>query len=193
VNPEGLQVLECAKVYGGVRPILDKLPSAPGVYAWFKTFLPPDPASSSGAEFCDYLVTQTSLPHFLSRKSGIPPLYAITLESKRSFSRQKLPTLRALCEQEAFRELVARLLTTHSILFQQPLYIGKADSLRSRIADHLHRRTDLQQRLEKIGVPLLQCTLVFLETPAFSDIDSNLSFEELLSKLFYPPFTARYG
>jgi hypothetical protein len=190
----GVQVVECAKINGGTRPILEKVPDTAGVYAWFKSFSPPDPHTATPDEFFQYLIKETSLPHFIPRSAPIRPVYRVKLSSHRQYSEAKSALLRSLCNEAGFRKFIADLLRERGLIFQQPLYIGKADPLRGRVEAHLTGRTPLLRRLDTVGINLLCCTLVYVEVPTFvTDLDTSLQIEELLSKLFCPPFTVRYG
>ncbi|HEX5754351.1 MAG TPA: GIY-YIG nuclease family protein [Archangium sp.] len=193
-----LQTIDCDLIRGGVDPILAKLPSSAGVYAWYKKLLPPDPLKSDAASFAEFILKETSLPHMLPRTARLPPLYKVTVRSSRNFSEGKQEALVRLCANPQFRRFTADLMKSGSVTFQNPLYIGKADSLSQRIGEHLRGQSELKDRLARASVNIFRCILVYIETPVFSggedeEVATNLIIEEMLSKLFCPPFTERYG
>lgn len=175
------------------------VPTCGGVYAWFKKYLVPNPSTCSPEEFAEFLISEVAAPHCLPRSGKLPPLFSILLSSHRRFSAGKLDALTEFCKLQEFRELIADSLTNYGILFQQPLYIGKASCFRDRISDHLTGQSDLKERLDKKAkIELRRCILVCLEIPLWENVtiettDANLLVEELLSKLFAPSFTERYG
>lgn len=193
-----LQTIDCDLIRGGVAPILAKLPDSAGVYAWYKKLLPPDPDKSDAKSFANFILKETSLPHMLARSARLPPLYKVTVRSSRNFSEGKKDALIALCANPDFRRFVADLMMAGSVTFQNPLYIGKADSLSQRIGDHLKGHSDLKSRLEAASVNIFRCVLVYVEIPPLlisvtEGSTTNLVIEEILSKIFCPPFTERYG
>lgn len=194
----GIQTLDCDLIRGGINPILARLPETGGVYAWFKKILPPSPESSTAQQFAEFIIAETSLPHMLARTAQLPPLYSVTVRSSRRFSDAKRSHLLELCEQISFRRFVAELVLSGSVLFQNPLYIGKADSIVQRVGEHLRGQSGLRERLDKASINIFRCILVYVEVPAelvtgSPGTSANLIVEEMLSKLFCPPFTERYG
>lgn len=110
----------------------------------------------------------------------------------------KASALATLCESVEFRQYIVSLLSKNPLVFQSPLYIGKTDDLRSRTHQHLSGESGLKERLADAQVDLRRCVLVWTPMPQVPGLSSdetsvNLVVEELLSKLFVPPFTLRYG
>ena len=82
---------------------------------------------------------------------------------------------------------------------QAPLYIGKAsDRLAERVWEHVNRDTDLWNRLEKAGLSLQDCLLVYVPISNSNDIDADLTplvqvVEDIITKLSRPGFVRRSG
>ncbi len=197
-NEWRVELVDCDPIRGGVSPILAKVPTAGGVYAWYKKIFPPDPLSSTPEAFAEFILAETELPHMLARRSAIRPMYEVVLRSKRSISEHKRDALASLCRNPKFRQFLHSLLTQNGITFQQPLYIGKAMSLNDRVSEHLTGvNSSLRERLSKASIDIARCILAYIVVPDFGpgteDEDASLLVEEVLSKLFLPAFTERYG
>lgn len=205
---DGIILINLAKIRG-VQAVCNRVPSQPGVYAWFQNHHPPIAATSTAKEFADYLIDQATREHCLPRRGRIAPLYDVQLRSAKQFEKQKRESLLALCASEAFRNAITTVLQT-AIFFQQPLYVGKASHLPSRIRQHVATGSPLRQRLEAVGIEIERLLLICMpvedfaanETESGPDTESadadallpaELVVEDLFSKLFHPLFTARYG
>jgi hypothetical protein len=185
-------------VRGGPEALLRLVPRVPAVYAWFNKFNPPDPDACTGQAFAAYLEAEIRRPHMMPRATRLPPIYSMSLTSDRALSDGKREDLASLCEAPSFRREVAVLLRDHASIFAQPLYVGRAASLRDRVGQHLAMDSDLRVRLHSAGIDISRCRLVYVDLSGvgveFDDADAVPDvIEELLSKLFCPPFTARYG
>ncbi len=195
VTTVGYSVIELDAVQGGWKPIVSMVSESPGIYTWFRKYYPPPPETTTGPEFYKYLNALLASPHALKRKASIRPLFELHLKSKRGLPSPKQARLEILCESLGFRQSVYLALTDQHRLLQQPLYVGKAKNLQMRVKAHLKGRTPLKQRLWQAGIKLEQCTLCFIETPQVDDDsdDGTDVIEDLLSRIFCPPFVARYG
>jgi hypothetical protein len=185
-------------VRGGPEALLRLVPRIPAVYAWFNKFYPPDPDSSTGEDFAAYLEAEIRRPHMMPRETRLPPVYSLLLTSDRALSEGKREDLASLCRARSFRRQVAALLREHASIFAQPLYVGRATVLRDRVGQHLSPDSDLRTRLQAARIDIARCRLVYVDLSdvgeEFDDSDAVPDvIEELLSKLFCPPFTARYG
>jgi hypothetical protein len=97
-------------------------------------------------------------------------------------------------ERPSFRATLQHTLSL-SILFQTPLYVGKAANLRMRIGQHLNEGSELSSRLAEVGVAIRMSSLLLLPLAveqAGNEADEDLH-EEIFSRLFNPLFTLRYG
>ena len=210
---EDMHLLDLSRIRGGGGAILDRLPQGvPGVYAWFRTYQLPDEGKST-TEFLTCLLGHLDLPQFAPREASIPPGTMVRIESRPSRPTGKLPTIERLCLQPDFRELLRRLLA-RSIYFQQPLYVGKAACIRTRIGQHLREESPLRLRLARIGIQLEYCRLLVHSLPGGADAaddhdgdpeavatvsedDDEFTtenvLEDILSRLFSPAFGLRTG
>jgi hypothetical protein len=191
----------------GAAAICDRIPAQPGVYAFFKTFSPPDPESSDAEAFASYLINQATAQHCLPRDGRIKPLYAVRLSSRKTVSASKRQQLIRMCESPSFRVAIDTALK-HSLFFEQPLYVGKSNCLRKRIRQHLAPESTLRSRFKKVGIDIFQSRLICLQLDALAgalgpppdaveadvpDETGESPLEEILSKLFHPLFVQRYG
>lgn len=187
----------------GATAICDRIPAQPGVYAFFKTFSPPEPESSDAEAFASYLINQATAPHCLPRDGRIKPLYGVRLSSRKTVSATKRQQLIRKCASPHFRVAVATALK-YSLFFEQPLYVGKSSCLRKRIRQHLAAESALRSRFKKVGIDIFQSRLICLQLATLDqpaegsetdlpDDSGESPLEEILSKLFHPLFVQRYG
>lgn len=211
---DGLFILDLRQIRGGTSAVLRRIPAnIPGIYAWYRSFVLPSTDTTSPDEFARALIQLATSPHCADREARLPPTLRVLLQSHQTMSEKKQRAVLTYCRSSSFRHLVSDLLHM-SILFQQPLYVGKATNLACRIEQHLSLRSPLRQRLDAAGISLDSTKLLFLaldeavsiELPSIdpADVDDNedipsselpveLVMEELLSRLFHPSFTIRYG
>ena len=211
-----LVVLNLQMIRGGSREILGRVPRCPGVYSWYRNFSCPPPDATSPDAFSEYLIHQALAKHCVDRRARMPPLYEVVLRSNKRISDAKKKAITKLCESRQFRQDMAAILGS-AFLLQQPLYVGKAEELSTRIGEHLQTGSVLQERLQEAGVQIRNCWLLCVLLPECyanpsvmpspipatipdeSDEDESLSLapelvvEDLLSRLFLPLFTQRYG
>ena len=196
----------------GTEALLSRIPkNKGGVYAWYRYFELDPKANEDPDVFVKSILQELDKEQFASRETRLPPAHRIILQSDTSFAKESI--LRELSLDPAFRKLIIMLLS-NSLIFQQPLYIGKATNLYSRIYTHLKEDSILSDRLAKSGHNINQCRLLVIHT---SDCSSNLDIneivkdeiiseefelyqlpseqlvEDILSRLFLPSFTLRYG
>ena len=191
----------------GVEAICARVPSEAGVYAFFKTFQPPDPISSSAKQFASYLISVATAPHCLPREGRIKPLYSVRLSSKKTISTGKQQQLAQMCESKDFRIATAAALK-HAFFFEQPLYVGKSGCIRDRIRQHLSPSSRLRERFKKVGIDIFDLRLMCLRLSGLTPADESAAngedatadntagegpLEEIFSKLFHPLFVERYG
>lgn len=200
----------------GINAILSRIPNnCGGVYAWYRRFHLEVNARDNPEMFANFILEELSKVHSSPRETRLPPAHKITLQAETSFSKDIL--LREFATDSSFRQLLFTLLN-NSLIFQQPLYIGKAANLYSRIRCHLREGSILRDRLKDAGHNLNQCRLLMINTSQttcdnyLGDLDeysqsdneilddfelsqsaSEQLIEDILSRLFLPSFTLRYG
>lgn len=193
----------------GVSAILSRIPqNLNGIYAWYRRFNFSEKAFDDPEIFIAAVLEEIYKDHCAEREGQLPPMYRIALKPATTFAKDKLDSLRRLSASQPFRKLVLTLLE-NSLIFQQPLYIGKATNLRNRIRNHLSEESQLRERLSLAGHNIDQCRLLLVGMPSESssqpDSDSEAFdteipeaeperlVEDILSRLFLPSFTLRYG
>lgn len=204
----------------GIDAVLSRIPkSFSGVYAWYRCF-ELNPAANQNPEiFVSLILSELYKDHCAPRSARLPPSHRVMLQAETSLSKEKESILRRLSANQSFRELVLTLLD-NALLFQQPLYIGKATNIYIRIRNHLREGSILRERLRMAGHNIDGCKLLVVGTSyesssftteniddqdeydseLFEESDSEFSelelenlLEDILSRLFLPSFTLRYG
>lgn len=168
----------------------------PAVYAWFQDLTLPETVLDSEEKFVNTIMQWFDNPLSEKREAHISPFYevGITIKSKK-LSSDKEDSLRQYAGRENIRREIGRVLEAMSV-FQSPLYIGKADRLADRIWDHVDRKSDLRDRLEKAGLSLNNCLLAYVQ---ISKNDGNTQtslarlVEDIITRLSRPGFVLRIG
>jgi len=202
----------------GKNALLSRIPEhISGVYAWYRRFELDPNAKNDPDIFVNSILDELCKDHSAPRETGLPPMYRIILKPETSFSKELV--LKELSVDSAFRELLFMLLN-NSLIFQQPLYIGRATNLYCRIRNHLREGSILRERLGAAGHNISRCRLLLIYTSPntssldmdldnlvddnefdhqavqdceFSEFGSEILIEDILSRLFLPSFTLRYG
>jgi len=77
---------------------------------------------------------------------------------------------------------------------QQPLYIGKANKLADRINQHLNgNSSDLKDRLKIYNIDIESCILNYHYVDDNLNDDTNLLFEDIITRILKPGFVRRIG
>lgn len=195
----GIFILNLAAFPSGAASAIERIPDAtPGIYAWYRSFAYPD----DPAAFCEKLLNDVEQKKFIDRNAVVPPHFTVTIASHSTFSEPKKEALKNALATDTFRHDLRRALSC-GILFQTPLYIGKASHLRKRIKQHLEPDSPLRTRLQAVGIDIKRCTVLFIPTeppPAsvpptteLEDIAAEALYEEVFSRLFNPHFSIKYG
>lgn len=207
-------LLSLSHLQGGDETVLQRIPAAAGIYAWYQT-IELDPQSHLG----DQVRRLIRAPHSVSRSANMQPNYRVELHPFTRLPRKKDAELDDTLASDAdFRDGLF-LAAANAILFQRPLYIGKARVLRKRVATHLRPNSKLSRRFKASGINLRECRLLFIvlepraDDQSYEDepssyesqpeegddgetedqTDSELMLEDVLSRLFHPSHTVRYG
>ena len=196
----------------GVAAILSRIPdNMSGVYAWYRNYKIDASAIDNPDIFVSRILEELHKPHCITRETRLPPSHRLIVKPETIHSQKKEEALRYYANNPNFRELLITLLN-NCLLFQQPLYIGKAINLRTRISNHLSVESVLRERLKDAEHNLEQCRLLILgcsETMNYSasesievedktesefpQLESEALIEDILSRLFLPSFTINYG
>lgn len=211
-------VINLSQFAAGSEKCLPYIPSGiAGIYSWFQNFrYPTEPTG-----FLEALIKDIERPKFIERSGTISPYYQVGIRSFGKLGDGKKERIAAAMRDQEFRDYLRHAIG-NSILFQSPLYVGKAVDLRKRIRQHLSPDSILRSRLEQVGIAIDQCSLMIcpiwkdevlqdLNSVAFDDsIDTESIqssdngsysvadqyedlFEEIFSRLFCPQFTIKIG
>lgn len=212
---ENAVLYDLSQMRGNVS-ILSRIPNnIGGVYAWYRRFEIEPNAVNDPDIFVNYILKELNKDHSASRETRLPPIHKIKLEPDTCFSKELL--LKELAADSSFRELLFMLLS-NSLIFQQPLYIGKAKNLYYRIRSHINEGSILRERLATAGHKINRCRLLIIHTSysnssiapddmnedndldnefneesEYSELATDKLVEDILSRLFLPSFTLRYG
>ena len=201
---ENVILYDLSRIYG-VSSVLSRIPkNSGGVYAWYRRYEIPQNALIDSKIFMSFILNELFKEHSATRSGKIPPSHSIILKPEMSFSKSAI--LESLATDSSFRRFILTLLD-NSLLFQQPFYIGKSSNLHSRIQTHLKEGSILRERLKSAGHSIEKSRLLLVCTPTseissqveedsdneFPETSTDLLIEEILSRLFLPSFTLRYG
>ncbi len=212
---ENVLLYDLAQMRGN-NALVSRIPeNVGGVYAWYRRFELKPTARHDPEVFTASILDELSKDHCAPREARLPPSHRIRLQSETSFTKEGV--LKELAVDPSFRQLLFMLLD-NSLIFQQPLYIGKATNLHSRIRSHLREESLLRERLRVAGHNINRCRLLLIHTSystsifasdradeeddfdnqasedcEISDLASERLVEDILSRLFLPSFTLRYG
>ena len=171
------------------------------VYAWFQDLALSEWDLASEENFVNTIMRWLNHPLPLSeeQEAAIPPYYELGISVKsEKLSEQKENSLRQYAKKEEIRKEIGRVLKT-AFFLQPPLYIGKTDNrLADRVWEHVNRNTDLRNRLEKFGLSLQHCLLVYIPISNFDDVDTDLTslaqlVEDIITRLSRPGFVRSPG
>lgn len=193
-EPPDAYILSFEKFPGGPLDAIQRIPDEQaGIYFWFRTFnYPSDEKGFSAA-----LRRDLNAPKFPSRAGNIRPYYEVTIASSSQMSARKERALDTALKDVAFRTHIRQLLT-QSIILQAPLYIGKSQNIRRRIADHLADDSILSKRLTEHELNITDTVLLVIPMNDevnlnLYDMEDELLYEEIFSRLFNPTFNFRIG
>jgi len=192
-EPEGSFVMNMSKFPGGLNSCLDRIPAeSSGVYSWFRAFNYPEDVDSL---YCR-LIEDLEKSKFIERKGHIKPYYEVSLRSRSWISDGKRKRIKKALQDEGFKNHLLSTLNA-SLLFQTPLYIGKAIDLRKRIKTHLAEDSPLRLRFDEAAIDMKQTLLLIVpnfdeSVTAHEEAQEDL-YEEIYSRLFSPQFSIRLG
>jgi hypothetical protein len=215
-KPQGAMVFNLARFTAGPETCLNNIPpGVPGTYSWFQNIKYPDAPDA----LYEALIRDIERPKFVERSGTISPYYNVGIRSFGKLSSGKQSRLKQALRNKSFRTYLHHAVE-NAILFQSPLYVGKAIDLQNRIRQHLAAESTLRLRLAQTGIAidhsiLLVCPLWISHEDEYHpeyepsedseeqsnyDQDEELQeeqyedlFEEIFSRLFSPQFTIRIG
>ncbi len=185
--------VDLASIRGGVSVISQRLPSAPGIYAFFRRAQPL--SLDSPDQFFADLMALVECPAAPRHTTTVGPLHNVSLESRSSLSPRKRDKLRELSSTSDFRVRISQVVAAASDL-QSPLYVGKTVCIQDRIAQHLDPMSPLASRLREVGLEITQCRLAYTLIEGGSEYFSNDTLtliEEIVTRYLRPGFVLRAG
>jgi len=191
VEDISIRYLSMLQPIGGAGAACERLPTAPGVYAWFRNLRI---QGNSTTEFVDSLVNAIEAPAAPQHQARVGLLHHVTLDARSELSLTKRERLEPLARDSRFREHMVRLLDAAAVL-QAPLYVGKARNLRVRVQQHLIPTSDLSRRLREAGVDIRTCNLAYavLDDDYLEDDQTLTLIEEIITRICRPGFVLRPG
>jgi hypothetical protein len=192
LSPEFIRI-NLAEVPGGLASAAEKVPNAPGIYAFYRR-IPALPLSDKET-FCETIrstVVERAAPDIAT---SVGPLHSMSLYAYSELPEGKAVLLDDLSESDAFRRCVADVFS-HLAALQAPLYVGKAKKLQDRIKQHFRPLSPLTMRLREVGIPLDRCVLCYClldeNMEALSDEELTL-IEDIITRVLRPGFVLRIG
>ncbi len=176
------------------------LRDAPGIYAWYRDISSvkfPDNPDIFFQKLMDLL--ESPLSDTFTAQAGY--LYSISVtERARGISEKKKRILRGVLDSTEGREFIRSHLKALKS-FLSPLYIGKAESIRDRVGQHVTGESLLKNRLSKAGIEIENCYLSVVYVDEISDIFSEdlkhdevvVLLEDLITRLGPSAFVRRPG
>lgn len=179
-----------------------------GVYVWYRRFQFDEETLKDPAKFVEYILGEVYKQHSAVREARLAPAHRLRLSADTVFSKKE--HLETYANNPSFRLFLSNLLE-NSLIFQQPLYIGKTNDFHARIGKHLSGSSSLRRRLKEAGHDIDSCRLLLLymrddPTVAEGETDdeddptaeglqpmTQSLVEDIISRLFLPTFTVRYG
>ncbi len=102
---------------------------------------------------------------------------------------------KAVEEDADTRQVLAYTLET-LLASAPPLYVGKADNLRSRLSDHFDEQSStLLSSIKGARIELDDIYISFIADPISKTLPESITtaFEEIIQRITNPPLTKRYG
>lgn len=168
------------------------------VYAWFRDLTLSEDVLASEEKFVSTVLGLLQNPMSEKREGHVGPFYEVSVMAKsRKLTSTKEQALRQYAKSENIRNDIKNALEVATLL-QAPLYIGKADKLADRIWSHVDPNSKLWNRIEKSGLSLQDCLLVYVPIPNPDGVGVELTplvqlVEDIITKLSRPGFVLRPG
>ena len=182
--------LAFGSVFGGTRAALALLPEVPSLYAFFRSVVlsPNSDSDQFSKAVLDHLESALAPEH--TAKFG--PLHTGRLASRPMLPPSLAQRLRSFCDTLEAREFVAALIQ-HATPLQAPLYVGKTNDLRRRIAEHMEPMSNLSVRLRESGLSLEKTLLSYCIFDELTEDNEIRLLEEVLTYYCRPGFVLRPG
>jgi len=191
-QPEFVRI-NLAEVPGGLAAACEKLPNAPGIYAFYRRI--PMLSTTDKDAFCDAIVSTIGEHAAPDHRASIGPLHSLSLYSFSELSDVRTEQLKEHSDSADFRRFVGEVFATLSAM-QAPLYVGKARKLQDRIRQHFRPLSPLTTRLREFNIPLDRCVLCYCLLDESMDALSEealVLIEDIITRVLRPGFVLRIG
>ena len=192
LDPEFIRI-NLSEIPGGLAAACDKVPNAPGIYAFFRRIPPLDTGDKDA--FCQTIQSTVRENAAPDHNTTVGPLHSMSLYSFSKLSETRQAQLDEHAESEEFRRVVSEVFARLPAL-QGPLYVGKARKLQDRIRQHFKPLSALTTRLRHVGIPLDRCVLVYCLLDENMDTLSDealVLIEDIITRVLRPGFVLRIG
>jgi len=193
-EPLNAYLLHFSRFPLGTADAVTRIPNnQAGIYFWFRAFNYP----KERVGFSNALKKDLEAPKFPTRTGQVKPYFEVSVGSFSGISKGKSKQLDKALEEDTFRDHLRNLLNL-SVIFQAPLYIGKSKDIRQRVESHLIDGSNLQGRLSQCQLDIEQTALLVIPMEEYvklglDDLDDELLYEEIFSRLFNPLLNLRIG
>ena len=192
LDPEFIRI-NLSEIPGGLSAACDKIPNAPGIYAFFRRI--PGLSAADKKSFCDTILSTVEEHAAPDHDATCGPLHSLSLYSFSTLSETREAQLDEHAESDEFRRVVTEVFAKLPAL-QGPLYVGKARKLQDRIRQHFRPLSPLTTRLRQAGIPLERCVLVYCLLDENMDTLSDealVLIEDIITRVLRPGFVLRIG
>lgn len=186
----GFRYIWLNRTNGGAATAAQRLPQCPAIYAWFRDLS----FQASDDDLAQAIVHAIGSPAAVSHTRPVGPLHQVTLTATSRLPDGKTAALCEMCQVDQWRTHLRAILTRATIL-QAPLYVGKANNLRSRFLQHIDPLSDLAVRLRGANVDIGRSVFAYslIDGPSAKDDQHLLVIEDVLTRLCRPGFVLRPG
>ena len=192
LQPEFVSI-NLSEIPGGLAATCDKLPNAPGIYAFYRRI--PQLSTTDKDAFCETIRATVAEHAAPDHNTSVGPLHSLSLYSFSSLSDTRADQLEELADSADFRRVVGEVFARLPVL-QGPLYVGKARRLQHRIRQHFSPLSPLTVRLRQASIPLDRCVLAYCLLDENRDTLSDEALfliEDIITRVLRPGFVLRIG
>lgn len=185
--------INLSEIPGGLSAACDKVPNAPGIYAFFRRIPALDPEDKNA--FRQTILSTVAEHAAPDHSTTVGPLHSVSLYSFSKLSETREAQLEQYAESVEFRRILSEVFSRLPVL-QGPLYVGKARKLQDRVRQHFRPLSPLTTRLRQVAIPLDRCVLAYCLLDENMDILSDealVLIEDIITRVLRPGFVLRIG
>ena len=183
-----MEIIEVSDIINGVI----KLPDLPGVYSWYRKLIVDPSSNGYFINSIEDILKADTWPKTMNGLGRIGPYKTemSAIPAKRTLSKSKEKIADKIGRNPNEMAQFANLLLSASV-FQPPLYVGKAKSIRSRINNHLRNKSKFSQVVFPI-LPPEKMVLAYVITDGLPPETPEL-LEGILGAASLPRYAGRIG